>query len=375
MIDIGANLTDDVFTFPVSEGKEVSCNIEELDFVILRAITHNVSSLILTGGDLQSSLSAISTARKYNSKESIEKHSGILRNSLPGEVADTMISRRSQFRLAATVGVHPCHANQFESTSDLLNKLQHLIEDNLDVVVAVGECGLDYDRENFCVREIQQRHFPCHFQLAARFNLPLFFHNRNTAGDFVRVLASHNKPGFEGVVHSYTGELSEMQDLLKAGLYIGVNGCSLKTEENCSVVSHIPMDRLLLETDAPYCEIRASHAGFKYFQSALEDFTLNNGRHNFSYETKAFKKPKYLQALSEFNSLATEGRLSFETAQPFSSSSAFGITLKGRNEPSRISEVALAVYQIKKSAGNLKEMNFSEFLSVIQQNTKRLFRF
>lgn len=67
-----------------------------------------------------------------------------------------------------------------------------------------------------------------------------------------------------GVVHSFTGDLEEMKELVEMNLFIGINGCSLKTEENLEVVKQIPVDRIMLETDCPYCDIRNSHASAKY---------------------------------------------------------------------------------------------------------------
>lgn len=58
-----------------------------------------------------------------------------------------------------------------------------------------------------------------------------------------------------------------MRELIDAGLYIGLNGCSLKTEENLEVVKEVPLDRLMLETDGPWCEIRKSHAGWKVLEN------------------------------------------------------------------------------------------------------------
>lgn len=92
--------------------------------------------------------------------------------------------------------------------------------------------------------------------------LPLFLHSRAAHADFVNLLKERlpHLPA-RGVVHSFTGSVEEMRELVGLGLDIGVNGCSLKTAENLAVVKEIPLDRLQLETDGPWCEIRPSSAG------------------------------------------------------------------------------------------------------------------
>lgn len=67
-----------------------------------------------------------------------------------------------------------------------------------------------------------------------------------------------------GVVHSFTGTVEEMGELMELGLYIGLNGCSFKTAENCEVVKAVRLDRLMVETDGPWCEVRPTHDGWKY---------------------------------------------------------------------------------------------------------------
>jgi TatD DNase family protein len=83
--------------------------------------------------------------------------------------------------------------------------------------------------------------------------LPLFLHSRAASEDFERLL----KPRLEklprkGLVHSFTGTMEEMRRMLDLGLDVGVNGCSMKTEENIEVVREIPLERLQIETDGPW---------------------------------------------------------------------------------------------------------------------------
>lgn len=167
-------------------------------------------------------------------------------------------------RLYTTVGVHPTRCSVFgdeEGAQSTIKALDDLLSDrNGKRVVAVGECGLDYDRLQFCEKEAQMVGFEAQLKLAIKHRLPLFLHNRNCADDFIRVMSEYSDQIIGGVAHSFTGTLGEMQQLIGLGLYIGVNGCSLKTKENVEVVKAIPLNRLMLETDSPYCEIKATHA-------------------------------------------------------------------------------------------------------------------
>lgn len=90
--------------------------------------------------------------------------------------------------------------------------------------------------------------FPVHFDLAKKHNLPMYLHSRNCKADFVRIVKENRSKFSTGCVHSYTGDQEELEQLLELDLYIGVNGCSLKTEENIEVMKKIPLDRLMLES-------------------------------------------------------------------------------------------------------------------------------
>lgn len=95
--------------------------------------------------------------------------------------------------------------------------------------------------------------------------MPLFLHSRAASEDFEGLLRQYlDRLPKRGVVHSFTGSGEEMKRLVELGFDIGVNGCSLKTEGNLDVIREIPLDRIQLETDGPWCEMRASHASAKY---------------------------------------------------------------------------------------------------------------
>ena len=138
-----------------------------------------------------------------------------------------------------------------------------------DKFIAVGECGLDYDRLEYANKESQLLAFIPHFDLAQKHKLPMYLHSRATGSEFNDIVKANRHKFSTGVVHSFTGTLQEMQDLVELDLYIGINGCSMKTEENCEVVKQVPLDKLMIETDCPYCDIRNSHAGAKHVKTVF----------------------------------------------------------------------------------------------------------
>ncbi|RUS34857.1 hypothetical protein BC938DRAFT_478140 [Jimgerdemannia flammicorona] len=80
----------------------------------------------------------------------------------------------------------------------------------------------------------------------------------------IHLVQKHRHKFTTGVMHSFTGKLDEMERVVALGLYLSINGCSLKTAENLEVLKRIPEDRLMIETDAPWCDIRATHASSAY---------------------------------------------------------------------------------------------------------------
>ena len=159
--------------------------------------------------------------------------------------------------------MHPCSAKSFYDYAGgpdvLLRDLETLAltSKNAGCAVAFGEIGLDYDRLYLTEKEAQLKYFEAQLDVAVRVQLPLFLHSRAAGEDFERLLASRlARLPKKGLVHSFTGTIEEMQRLVDLGLDIGINGCSMKTEENLNVVRAVPLERLQIETDGPWvCQI------------------------------------------------------------------------------------------------------------------------
>ena len=122
-----------------------------------------------------------------------------------------------------------------------------------DYAVAFGEIGLDYDRFYLAEKEEQLKYFEAQLELAVKVQLPLFLHSRAASEDFEKLLGQRLQDlPKRGLVHSFTGTIEEMNRLVAMGFDIGVNGCSMKTEQNLDVVRAIPLDRMQIETDGPW---------------------------------------------------------------------------------------------------------------------------
>eukprot|EP00904_Undaria_pinnatifida_P010320 jgi/Undpi1/6418/HiC_scaffold_20.g08899.m1 len=251
-IDIGANLLDDSFQGRYNGGSQK--HEPDLDAVLDRAAAAGVEKMIVTAGTLEEARGALELVKPRPN-------------------------------LYSTVGVHPTRSLEFFGSDGgggegggsgadpeaHVAALAAVLEEGkaLGKVVAVGECGLDYDRLHFCGKAEQAKGFELQFELAERSGLPVFFHSRACREDFAGMVRRNRDRFSGGVVHSFTGTREEAEELVSMGLYIGINGCSLKTEDNLEVLRSIPSDRLMLETDAPWCEIRPSHAGSGFVKTSI----------------------------------------------------------------------------------------------------------
>lgn len=207
LVDIGANLAHDSFD-------------EDRDAVIQRAISAGVRHIIVTGSSDDSNRRAAALA---------ENSEGVL---------------------YATAGVHPHHASDYSDDSDAT--IRQMVQK--DVVVAVGECGLDYFR-NFSPRNAQLSAFRRQLDIACDTGLPVFLHQRDAHQDFVKVLQPVLPDLSRAVAHCFTGNEEELHDCVSMGLYVGITGwiCDERRGKHLhEIVPIIPDDKLLIETDAPY---------------------------------------------------------------------------------------------------------------------------
>lgn len=160
------------------------------------------------------------------------------------------LAEQSPGTLFSTAGVHPHHASDYTDESDAL--IRALIEK--DQVVAVGECGLDYFR-NFSPREAQLDAFRRQLDIAKESGLPVFLHQRDAHDDFVELLEPALPELPRAVAHCFTGEGESLREYIAMGLYIGITGwiCDERRGKHLhDIVSIIPDDKILIETDAPY---------------------------------------------------------------------------------------------------------------------------
>jgi TatD DNase family protein len=207
LIDIGANIAHDSFD-------------EDRSDMMQRAADAGVGKIIVTGSSDESNVQAAELA---------EQSPGIL---------------------YSTAGVHPHHASDYTEDSDAL--IRSLIEK--DVVVAVGECGLDYFR-NFSPRDAQLDAFQRQLEIAKESGLPVFLHQRDAHDDFVELLEPALPDLSRAVAHCFTGEGESLREYVAMGLYIGITGwiCDERRGQHLhDIVSIIPDDKLLIETDSPY---------------------------------------------------------------------------------------------------------------------------
>ena len=187
------------------------------DAVLKRAHEAAVSTILVIGFDLETSLGAVELAEKHEN-------------------------------LYATVGMHPHDAKDL--TADVLNTFRELLSH--PKVIALGEIGLDYYR-NLSPRPVQKEAFEKQLDLAEEMEIPIIVHNRDAYMDILPILEARLGK-IQGVLHCFTGDVELMHRSVEIGFHLGIGG--IVTYPNAkdvqAVAREVPSERLLIETDCPW---------------------------------------------------------------------------------------------------------------------------
>lgn len=149
-----------------------------------------------------------------------------------------------------TAGIHPHRAEEWNAQTK--TRLRNLLA--LPAAVAVGETGLDYNRD-IAPRALQRKVFEHQVQLACELQMPLFLHERDAAEDLLAILDAHKRDLPACVIHCFTGGATQALAYVERGFYLGVTGWVGQSSRNAELLTAmpvIPANRLMLETDAPY---------------------------------------------------------------------------------------------------------------------------
>ncbi|SLM32300.1 TatD1 [Desulfamplus magnetovallimortis] len=205
----------------------------DFDEMLTRAYDADIKAIMVVGINPATTRQAIHLTKKYSHDN---EHPGNNLKSLP--------------RLFTSVGMHPHDAKK--CSHDIIEEFKVLAKQKC--VKAWGETGLDFNRMH-SPKEDQEKWFTEQIAAANELNLPMIFHERDSDGRFLEILkyAGHREKG--GVVHCFSGSKEEMSQYLDLGYYIGITGI-LTIEQRGrllrEIAVHIPDDRIVIETDAPY---------------------------------------------------------------------------------------------------------------------------
>ncbi len=212
LCDIGVNLTNNRFN-------------EDWRSIVESSVNAGVDKLIITGTDIQESQSAL-----------------LMSEAIPANCY-------------ATVGIHPHYAKDVvdeHGEPTFIEQLKSLASH--PKAVAIGECGLDFNR-NFSSPESQRVVFETQLQIACELGKPIFLHERDAFEEQINLLKKYRSKLVGGVAHCFTGNIEQISAYLDLDLHIGITGwlCDSKRGKDLlDAVRHLPLNKLLLETDAPY---------------------------------------------------------------------------------------------------------------------------
>jgi len=197
----------------------------EIEKIVNQARESGVEKIINVGTSIQESINSVEIAKRFDG-------------------------------VYATVGVHPCDSltlgfKQLKNVIATFDKL--LQEKELNKIVGVGEIGLDFYHKPFD-QSMQIDYLKAHIELALKYQLPISFHVREAGDAFLRVLEEYIKDGVRGVIHCFQQNKSFSEVVLDWGLYVGIDAPLgyPKNQALRDVLRAIPLERIILETDAPF---------------------------------------------------------------------------------------------------------------------------
>ncbi|KAL6928040.1 hypothetical protein ACO0SA_002766 [Hanseniaspora valbyensis] len=344
LMDIGLNLIDAQFEGHY-HGKNQHPN--DIKCVINRMLENDVEKCMLTTSCIK---------EYYHNLELCEKYENIVPN------------------IGFTVGVHPCSSmdmiiekkcdtNDDEKICELnLTKFEeleniwkNLLENDSKHFMAFGEFGLDYDRLFHATKEVQLKVFEKQLEIVSSLtsNLnkkpPVFFLHMRSCGeellDLLDKYLFHKDQVF--IIHSFTDSLEIMNKIVsRDNFYVSFNNCSLRTEEGLENLKQCPLNKMFLETDAPWCGIRKTHPSYPLLSKALEE---NKDELNYKQLNYEILKKKKIGAWFETNGLDKDNYL-----------------IQDRHEPCELWKVYLLASVIKKCS-------YKEIVDSIWENCEKVF--
>lgn len=171
---------------------------------------------------------------------------GVVNNAVNLQTAKTAIEYAEKYDyFYATVGFHP--ENLSDITPDYLDEMEKLLQHKK--AVAIGEIGLDYHWD--IPRDLQKREFERQLAFSKDMDMPVVVHDREAHGDTMELLRKYRP---KGLVHCFSGSRELMKEVMRLQMYISLGGVVTfkNARQSVEVAAEVPLDRLLLETDAPY---------------------------------------------------------------------------------------------------------------------------
>lgn len=187
------------------------------EYLIKNLEKNGIELVVNVGADMESSRASVELADKYDN-------------------------------IYAAVGIHPHSAT--EMNQETLKEIEELSK--REKVVAIGEIGLDYFYDN-SPRDIQREAFRTQIRLAKRLNMPIVVHTRDADEDTLEIL-KEEREGLRGIIHCFSSDRVQMKEYLDLGFFIAFGGpvTFKKTDELKEAAKIVPLEKLLVETDAPY---------------------------------------------------------------------------------------------------------------------------